>query len=161
MGDNSFGLAVYITLARMHTTLARRTNILFCGIWAVAALTALTISKSLPIPQLVAALALGASAGFLQTAALRRNSDVFRSTSSAMAVRRALMKSVPGKLSITLLWANLASMVILFWPPVSLQAIAGFYGCLCSFSLARDLIALPAVWSLGSAPQAQEGQHAG
>lgn len=82
---------------------------------------------------------LGAFAGVLQARALAARRGEFLTSRTAMDVRRAALASVPGKLSIVLLWGT--GVAALVWAIHSNPRnpffiwLAGY----TSFSMARDL----------------------
>jgi len=142
------------TLGAMHSTLTLRGNLKLIALWCtvLAACVAAGLSGWWSVVGFFTLV--GLAAGFLQGQAIRRQPSAFQAAASAVAVRKALLRSRPGFASVLLLWlAAVALLALLFVakPPISLQAVFAAYA---SFALGRETLALPAVLSLTkSAPR--------
>jgi hypothetical protein len=88
---------------------------------------------------------LGLLAGVLQARALAANPGGFRSSETAMDVRRALLSTSAGKLSIVLLWGT--GILALVWAVAvnPSNPILIWVAGQASFSLARECCSLPAL----------------
>lgn len=132
----------------MHYTLTPRGNSVLIALMAIALLGCFVLGES-PAPVVIAVFAVGgAIAGFLQKKALNRDAQKFQNASTAREVRAVLISSVTGKASIMLLWLagiSLIFLIVLGRGSVSVQTVVGAYAV---FSLAREIVALPALFNL-------------
>ncbi|HTE41759.1 MAG TPA: hypothetical protein VK629_13080 [Steroidobacteraceae bacterium] len=132
----------------MHKSLTPRFNITLIVVWLLVLAVALVMAWQQSISLVCFTLSLGVIAGLLQARALSVTPDRFRSAATTTDVRRALVSTFPGKLSIFLLWATGA--VALVWAIVANPSnpifiwLAGY----ASFSVARESCALPGVLRL-------------
>jgi hypothetical protein len=132
----------------VHKSLTPRFNVTLIAIWLVVLGVALAMAWQRSLLLVCITLSLGVVAGLLQARALSATPDTFRSAGTAMEVRRALVSTLPGKLSIILLWGTGAAALV--WAVVAdpsnpiLIWLAGY----ASFSVARESCTLPAVLRL-------------
>lgn len=130
----------------MHKSLTPRFNVFYSGLCLAALLLAIMLSpwrQSLTLIGIT--LPLGVLAGALRARALNDRQVEFLQAKTTMEVRRALVASLSGTVSIVLLRATF--VISLFWI-VDVNTHARFFVWLsgfASFSLARNLFALPAL----------------
>jgi hypothetical protein len=136
----------------MNTTWKPATNLILCAVWIVLIVLSLTVFSFVRLAVGIVGGALGLIAGFLQARALRANSHQFGETGSMLDVRKVMTSSPGGKISVWLLWINLA--VVMVWSFKTATPGSIILG-LASFKLARDLVTLPAVFRLARAVPAQ------
>lgn len=139
----------------MHKTLTIRSNIVLAVLWAGLLAAMLWLAWPLAVPSTGVTFAIGGVAGLAQAQALTASAGAFRNAGSATEVRKVMMQTRAGRLSIMLLWAACAAAVV--WAlafgaskafPVALSAYA-------AFALARELVSLPGLVRL--AKESREG----
>jgi hypothetical protein len=136
------------SLSAMHYTLTPRGNAALMALMAIVLLICFLSGEGPALFILVVFIVAGAFAGFLQNIALRRHTSQFQSANSALQVRAVLVSSVPGKISVVLLWAvGLALILMLFYGGqyATIQTVAGSYAV---FSLVREGVAFQALFLL-------------
>ncbi len=97
----------------MHYTLTPRGNAALVVLMAVALLACFLAGGGPSLVILAAFFSAGALAGLLQNISLRRHAVQFQSAKSALQVRAALVSSVPGKVSVALLWLSGLFLILL------------------------------------------------
>ncbi|MHA6908878.1 hypothetical protein ACQUJS_10690 [Ralstonia pseudosolanacearum] len=135
----------------MHYTLAPRTNAALIVLEAALALGCYLAAGTSSLPMWGGFASAGVCAGFLQSAALRRNVRALKVATSASQVRAALSTSIPGKAAIALLWAAgmaVAAMFLYGSKYATIPTLLGFYAI---FSLGREVTAFPALLALRDA----------
>jgi hypothetical protein len=133
----------------MHRTLTPQFNLVYIGLCLLALLLAIFLCSWRESLSLIGiTLPLGALAGILRARALDIRQAEFMQAKTTIEVRRALVASLSGTVSIVLLRATF--VISLFWIVDShtqsrfILWLAGF----ASFSFARGLFALPALLRL-------------
>jgi hypothetical protein len=133
----------------MHKSLTPRFNLICVALYlSLLSLVLILTSWQQSIRLIFIALLVGAVAGVLQARAMAVRPKQFLTSGTTMDVRRAILASMPGKLSLVLLWGTAASSLV--WAIRSNPSnpffiwIAGY----TSFAVARDLCALRAVFRL-------------
>ncbi len=92
--------------------------------------------------------AIGLIAGVFQNLAIRRNPDLFRSANSALKVRAALVRSVHGKASVSLLWLSAIALILLLVYGDQYATVQTMVGLYAIFSFAREAVAFPSLFVL-------------
>ncbi len=132
----------------MHKSLTLRTNYALAMAMAVVLAWCLALGAGRQLLLLSLFLLAGIASGRLQGRAIRSEPSAFMVAESWSAVRAALAKSLSGKLSLALTWANaigiLLVMILLEPTPAASIVIAAY----AAFMLARELMALPALHRL-------------
>jgi hypothetical protein len=132
----------------MHSSLTIRANAALLLLWC-AVLVACFLASPPPSLFVLAPFFLGGlAAGLLQSKAMRGALTELKAAATSRQVRKVLLLSCSGKLSVLLLWcAGLAVLGLLLRGGItgSLQSVFSAYA---AFSLAREAAALPAVFRL-------------
>ena len=121
--------------------------VILVGVLAIA----LAVSWPTAFPLVCVTLPLGILAGASQTRALAANREAFRSSQTALEVRRALVSTRAGKLSVVLLWGT--GILALVWAIAVRPSnpVVVWLAGQASFSLARECCSLPALVRLAKA----------
>jgi hypothetical protein len=133
---------------RMHKSLTLRTNSLLAGLWAAL----LVLMSLLNWPQPMLPIAIGAISGFLagwlQGRGVLEHAVQLQSAQSSTEVRAIMVSSLPGKLSIRLLW--ITGLGALLWAATT--DAGNLFGLwipvYAAFALVREVTALPAIAKL-------------
>lgn len=134
----------------MHYTLKPCGNTALMALMALVLIACFLSGEGPSLRILVVFVAMGAFAGLLQNIALRRHASQFKSASTALQVRAVLVSSVPGKISVALLWVvGLAQILLLLngGQYATIQTVVGSYAV---FSLVREGVAFQALFLLGA-----------
>jgi phage-related holin len=132
----------------MHYTLTPRGNAALMALMAMVLLSCFLFGEGPSLFILVVFVLVGAFAGLLQNIVLRRYSSQFQSANTALQVRAVFVSSVPGKISVVLLWVvGLALILMLFYGGqyATIQTVVGSYAV---FSLVREGVAFQALFLL-------------
>lgn len=92
----------------------------------------------------------GLASGLLQGRAVRSAPAAFLAADSWSAVRAALNRSLPGKLSLGLTWANAIALLLVIALYRPTPTMATVLICYATFMLARELTAIPALHTLNA-----------
>jgi hypothetical protein len=133
----------------MHATLKLKTNLL--QVICCSILTTVFFVLAHPRPLLVTIVAgvTGILAGFLQQKSLISSAERFLTAQTAMEVRKALMDTRSGKLSIMLQWIAIGVVVaISIHQNLNVSSVRGICASYFFFMLMRDLVALRGVFYL-------------
>ena len=134
----------------MHSSLTPRTNLSLLLLTGVVIGVSLIYSSALYPVVLLPFAFVGLLAGILQSRALASDPAVFRSAESWAAVRKALMSSLYGKISLVLLWCNGAALLCLILFGEQLASLATVLAAYASFMFFRELATLRSVFTLSS-----------
>jgi len=139
----------------MHKSLTRRTNQVLISCWAIA-VAGLNFATSAGVAAACGTGAIvGVAAGISQSSALRADPQGFARAVTALDVRRVLMASPQGKLSVRLVWIN--GLVLLVHLLVTHQVtplLASWFAGYFAFMLVRDTIAYGALRHVATAASA-------
>ncbi len=129
----------------MHKSLTVRANILLALLWAgLFVLAVAAKGPPAPGPVMTAAL-LGLFSGWLQGRAVAANAGRLGGAKSAMDVRRIMISTFPGKLSILLLWAT-GSAAFLWALVIDAENLLELWvPVYAAFALVREVVVLPAL----------------
>ncbi|WP_457352337.1 hypothetical protein [Roseateles sp. P5_D6] len=132
----------------MHKSLTPRANLLLIAGWL--AVTAVAIYLGWPEARYATMLTfcIGSFAGAAQAQALSLVAEELKQTESAMQVRKTLYATKGGRLSVLLLWAVSVSALIWAFAMGVDKGLILFVASYSAFALARELVALPAVFRL-------------
>lgn len=134
----------------MHASLTITANLIAQSLSGAILAAALLVLKPVHAEIALLSLMLGAAAGWLQSRTLHGSPAPFRAATSSSQIRALLTASAPGRGSIGLMWLNglsaLALMAVGFMPPAAAVAACA------SFTLARELVCLPAIRALSATP---------
>ncbi len=139
----------------MHTTLTVRTNGALACLWAVLLVASFAAGTPPTLQFLLSFLLLGLAIGAFQSLAMRSSPAAFLVADSASAVKKALLSSTMGKLSIAAMWPSVGAIFWLVWFKsewASLQTLLGSYAALL---LGRELASFPGVLLLSRVRNAQ------
>ena len=98
-------------MGKAHFTLNRRVNLALIVVWGLGASLLTILAQPRPVLTVVIGAVSGLVAGLLQRGSVKSSPHLFAQAQSALAVRRAFMSNVQGKLSIALLWATALTLV--------------------------------------------------
>src|SRR5512146_2225878 len=124
----------------MDSSLKPRTNIVVCVLWAALVSVGLLFVRPLPTYSFLVAAALGILAGTLQSKCLHTAKAQFETTNNMLDVRKVMMSSWRGKLSIWLLWFTFAGLLLLHLPSLTPMSILAVASGTAAFQLCRDLV---------------------
>jgi hypothetical protein len=133
-------------MAKSHSTLSPRTNMLFLFIWAVGVVFAfLVVRPRLPVALGLAGGLLGAVAGTMQHLSISEDLSRFVAASSLMGVRRALTSTAWGRKYIA--WLYFCKVVLLLIAFVLIReplyrVVLGYLAAYFSLMLVRDAVTL-------------------
>jgi hypothetical protein len=136
----------------MHSSLTVRTNALLMCLYSTVLVASVVASSKSPSYLLVPFVACGFVAGVLQSKAIAASPTAFRTAETWVAVRRFLVRSVPGKLSIWLLWANGIGTLCLIAFGGAIASPTTVLASYASFGLARELATFRSVRMLNVQP---------
>jgi len=132
----------------MHASLTTAGNVTTQALAGAAAAVALLALNPVRAEICLLTVALGALAGWLQSQAIRRSAQGFRSASSQAAVRGLLKASLQGQWSIGLAWLNgLLVMALLVAGAINFDSAIAAYA---AFLLSREMICFPAIRALNA-----------
>jgi hypothetical protein len=133
-------------VAKTHTTLSPRTNVLLLFVWAMGVVLAfLIVEPHLPVALALAGGLLGAIAGTMQHLSISQDPSRFVAASSLMGVRRALTSTAWGRKYIA--WLYFCKVVLLLISFLLIReplfrVLLCYIGAYCSFMLVRDAVTL-------------------
>ena len=127
----------------MHGTLRRPVNVVLICVWTLAAAALLILYREDAVVPMIAGGAVGLVAGVCQGLAIVFNPSAFARARSSAEVRRQLMASWPGRLSIALLWLGGILIGWLVWNLSRAYLLGTFAAGYVTLMLARELSALP------------------
>jgi hypothetical protein len=137
---------------RMHASLSVRTNALLICLYSTVLVASVLVSSKFPLYPLIPFVACGFVAGVLQNRAISASPTVFRTAETWLAVRGLLMCSLPGRLSIWLLWANGVGTLCFIAFGGAVASVTTVFGSYASFGLARELATFQSVRTLNARP---------
>jgi hypothetical protein len=127
----------------MHRSLTRRFNGLLIGSSGAATAILLVVYRPDAIAPAIAGAAAGVLAGSLQACALWIAPGVFAQANSAADVRRQLMSSLAGKLSIFFVWLGAATIGWIVWNLSRGYLLGTFAAGYLALMFVRELITMP------------------
>jgi hypothetical protein len=139
-------------MAKPHTTLSVRTNIVLICIWAAVLFAFLfVISPRTPLAMGIVGAALGAIGGALQHLSFGQALSTFNDTDSALGVRNAFKSTPWGKRYIAFLYLSKGILFVLaLWfciraiPNVLFGYLTGYFALM----LVREVVTLPDTFRL-------------
>jgi len=148
----------------MHKTLSRAANRRLIVVWVAGVCTLTLAGSGRGLPSLVVGATVGVLAGFAQEAALKSSPQAFATTTTAFEVRRAMVTSRAGRLSIWMTRVCATGLLFFVWRAwqahefelMLVHWLGGFF----AFMLVRDLIAfrgLRAIELLAGQPSSEAG----
>jgi hypothetical protein len=132
----------------MHKSLTPRTNIILVLLWASSFAIAISLTWQQAFPLVFVSFASGCAAGLLQRSALSVFSVQFREASTAIEIRRILVSSWHGKIAVALLWVTSIGAFAWAFTLGTNNPFVIWIAAYASFALARELLALPALFRL-------------
>lgn len=135
-----------IPVAKSHTTLAPRTNLLLLFVWAIGVIFAfLLVQPRLPLTLAFVGGLLGALAGAMQHLSISQDPSRFITASSLMGVRRALTSTAWGRKYIA--WLYFCKVVLLLIAFLLIReplfrVVLGYLAAYFSLMLVRDAVTL-------------------
>ena len=132
----------------MHGTLTARTNALLIAGTGILVACVILLAEPTPILALVIGAACGVVVGVLQSRGIAEAEARFRTATTALDVRRALMSTAAGKWAVGLQWACVAALVVTALSQGN--AVASLIGGYSAFMCAREAATLRAVVQLGT-----------
>jgi hypothetical protein len=134
----------------MHKSLTPGFNVILIIIITGVLAIALVLSWRHALMLIYVTVPLGIAAGVAQVRALAANPEGFRSSKTAIEVRRALLSTASGKLSVVLLWGT--GVFALIWAIAvnPSNPIIVWLAGQASFSLARECCSLPSLLRLAA-----------
>lgn len=134
----------------MHYTLTPRGNGILMALMATVLVACVVTDSGSSLLVLAGFAATGLVAGLLQSIALRRYASQFQTAGSALQVLAVLVSSVPGKVSVALLWLACTAMLLLIFYGGQYATIPAVIGSYAGFSLAREAASFSALFALQS-----------
>jgi hypothetical protein len=129
----------------MHKSLTRRNSIILITMWGVGAAVFFAMHPAQALLPAAAGLAAGLVAGLLQARAIASAPAAFAATATASDVRRQFVASLPGKLSVAVMWAGALVIAWLTWR-FSLAFFGATFGAgYLTLMFVRDVVTLPAL----------------
>ena len=129
----------------MHRSLTQPFNGLLVGLWGAGTAILLVMYRQDAIVPIIAGAAAGVLAGSFQARALWFAPEVFAQANSAADVRRRLMSSSAGKVSILFVWLGAATIGWLVWNLSRAHLLGTFAAGYLALMFLRELITLPAL----------------
>jgi hypothetical protein len=132
----------------MHKTLTLRTNGVFIFLWALIVGVCFVLERPPVWWSVLIFVLIGLCTGIFQSFAIYQSPQAFLAAQTATNVKRVILESIFGKLSIGAFWLAVPAILALPWfeaDIATLQNIIGSYG---SLLLSRDLASLPGVFLL-------------
>jgi hypothetical protein len=91
---------------------------------------------------------MGLGAGMLQGSSIRQRRAQLLAARTAGQVRAAMVSTLPGKISVTMLWLVGIALIVLLFQGNEVSTLQNVFGSYGSFALARELSSLRAVINL-------------
>ena len=132
----------------MHFTLTSRGNALIGSLWCAVLAVSAVLEPRASAAIVIAFAIVGLAAGLFQGRAIRENSTLLVAAVTSRDVRKVLVSSSPGKLSVALLWIVGAAILVLLFRGGEYGTLSTAIGSYAAFSLAREMASLPAVVAL-------------
>lgn len=132
----------------MHKSLTPRANQLLIAGWLVIGIVAVYLSWPAARHAVMVTFCVGCFAGAVQAHALPLVAQDLKQAESALQVRKVLLSTKGGRLSVLLLWAVAISALIWAFAMGAQKGLVLFVASYAAFALAREAVALPAVLRL-------------
>ena len=132
----------------MHASLRLQPNVIIIGAFILVAVG--TAMRPGPFPSVAWAVAVvfGVVAGDLQSRSIRIAPQKFLSAQTSIEVRKALMSTRPGRLTVLGQWIVMPLLLVAGW--WGGNVVAGALGGYALFMAVRDIVALRTIVWLGS-----------
>ena len=133
-------------MAKPHSSLSPRTNVLLIICWAlVASVLLFAVPDSARIVLAAAGMIAGAIGGALQHRSFREAAPSFVAASSLMDIRRAMTATKPGRLYIKFLYLSKAVLIVLALTtcgPISINTVFGYLAAYFVHMFVRECVTL-------------------